>query len=122
MDLDLSAYADQLLPSLTSQLKNTSEAVADSASAAVVALARQCSDPAVVSSIVLRVHGLLMGAEGKISAPEVRQRLASTLGRLSTNGLVGGEASSQLFERVVCEVFPAYIKTESECASLRFEL
>ena len=87
LKIDMSQYAEDLGKPFASQLHAKDDIIRDEAVAAVASLAKQCSDPEAINSLLSVIFGVLGGSEGKLSVNTHKISLLEAAGKLASNAV-----------------------------------
>lgn len=110
VSLDLSPYAAELGKPIAACLHSKEDPIRDEAVAAVEALAKQCSDPAAIRSLVSLFFGVLQGSEGKLTVASHKMSVIDGIARLSKHCVTG--AGVQQLSAEVSEHFVKILEAE----------
>ena len=96
--LDLSLYAADLGKPIAASLHSKEDVLRDEAVAAVDSLAKQCSDPAAIRSLLNLFFGVLQGSEGKLTVASHKVSVIDGIAQLSKHCATGPEVNKLSLE------------------------
>lgn len=111
LKIDMSNYARDLGKPFASQLHAKDDEIREEAVSAVASLAKQCSDPEAIKSLLSIIFGVLGGSEGKLSVNTHKISLIQAAGKLATNAVSSTPLVAPLCETAT-DYFIKILETE----------